>query len=296
MRFRFRPCISLFTFATFTIMAVTGLVLFIMPPGRIAYWTHWRLAGLGKDHWGNVHIVSSLFFILSGILHVYYNWRPFWSYIKEKASAGLRLRAEMWAATVLIVLLVAGSLLPLPPLTSILRLNAYFKEVWVDDPALEPPFGHAELLSLSGFSRKMDIELPEAVKALREAGIEFDSARQSLEKIARANGVPPVRLYQIIRPFQKEPAQIPVEGGLTAEAVEGRFAGTGIGMKTIAEIATQTGTEAGLLAERLRQAGLDFDNSDSLREISERNGQNPLEVLKIMLVTGYGGKELRSDK
>jgi len=44
-------------------MAVTSLILFIVPQGRVAYWADWRLLGLSKTDWGNIHINLGLLFL-----------------------------------------------------------------------------------------------------------------------------------------------------------------------------------------------------------------------------------------
>ncbi len=40
--------VSLLTFGSFLIMTVTGLVLYFVPHGRVAYWVDWKLLGLTK--------------------------------------------------------------------------------------------------------------------------------------------------------------------------------------------------------------------------------------------------------
>ncbi len=42
---------------SFAILTVTELVLYIVPQGRVAFWTHWSLLGLGKARWTDVHML-----------------------------------------------------------------------------------------------------------------------------------------------------------------------------------------------------------------------------------------------
>jgi hypothetical protein len=44
--FHGRGFFSLLSFGGFIVLALTGIVLFIMPHGRVAYWTDWRFLGL----------------------------------------------------------------------------------------------------------------------------------------------------------------------------------------------------------------------------------------------------------
>lgn len=39
------------TFA-FVVIAISGVILYIVPPGRVANWTNWQLLGLGKEQRG----------------------------------------------------------------------------------------------------------------------------------------------------------------------------------------------------------------------------------------------------
>ena len=46
-------------------MLVTSIILFITPQGRVAYWADWRLMGLTKTDWGNIHIVVGFLFLIT---------------------------------------------------------------------------------------------------------------------------------------------------------------------------------------------------------------------------------------
>jgi len=67
-------------------MVLTSIVLFIVPQGRVAYWADWRLWGLTKTDWGNIHINLGLLFLIALFVHIYYNWKPLISYLKNKAK------------------------------------------------------------------------------------------------------------------------------------------------------------------------------------------------------------------
>jgi hypothetical protein len=65
-------------------MMVTGVILYIVPHGRIAYWSDWRLFGLSKEEWGDIHVNLGLLFLLSIFLHLYFNWKPILLYLRNK--------------------------------------------------------------------------------------------------------------------------------------------------------------------------------------------------------------------
>ena len=88
----FRSFVSLLTALSFLGLAVSGLVLFIEPHGRVAYWTWWRFLGFGKTQWDGVHITLGWVFVISSGLHIYLNWKPL-----------VRLTSTLWQPARLVV-------------------------------------------------------------------------------------------------------------------------------------------------------------------------------------------------
>ena len=71
-----RKITSLTAALAFCVVVVTSVILYIVPQGRVAYWADWRLWGLTKEQWGDVHITVGLLFLLALVLHLFYNWKP----------------------------------------------------------------------------------------------------------------------------------------------------------------------------------------------------------------------------
>lgn len=69
-----RKITSLTAALSFMLMVLTSVILYIVPQGRVAYWADWRLWGMSKTDWGNIHINLGLLFLLAGFLHIYYNF------------------------------------------------------------------------------------------------------------------------------------------------------------------------------------------------------------------------------
>ncbi|MBN2297594.1 MAG: DUF4405 domain-containing protein [Deltaproteobacteria bacterium] len=233
--FNKRAFISVLTFAGFLIMGITGIILFITPAGRIAYWTNWTFAGLTKTQWGNIHIVSSLLFLIAGILHTWMNWKPLMGYIRNKVKRGIRFSWELGITLCILLFIIVGAVLEIPPFGSFLGFNEFVKESWIASESHEPPFGHAEMLSLKGFAKKMDIDPKGAVEALQSKGVRIVSVDDSLEKIAHENKTSPMELYLMIRHLEK-PDMAPGSQVYTAEMIEEKFAGSGIGQKTLGQV------------------------------------------------------------
>ena len=278
-----RGLTSFFTLFGFVIMSVTGLVLYIVPAGRIAYWVDWKFLALTKTDWDNIHILSSVLFIVAGSFHTYFNWKPLMNYFKDRITHGIKLRRELAISSAVSIIVIASALYHIPPLNYLLDLNEYIKEAWIVQDDYEPPFGHAELLSLKVFTKKMDINLAKAAAELKENGIRFENVDQSLEDIARENAISPMDLYMIIKKFEKrdESDQAKI---YTPEMVELEFSGAGIGNRNLSAICKMTGIELSIALERLNVRGVTAEKDQTLKKIAENHNLNPVDIMKIMLV------------
>ena len=283
-----RGLTAFLTLSGFVIMTVTGILLYLVPAGRIAYWVDWRFLGLTKTDWGNLHTVSSLLWVVAGCFHLYFNWKVITGYIYNKARGGWRLRKELGLSIVLSVLVIFGSIYLWPPFNYLVDFGNHLKDSWILSPEYEPPFGHAEQLSLKSFAKKTNIELDQAVKMLTNKGMEIGDTGQSLEALARRNGISPMALYAIIKSL--EPAEEAVENkkiAYTAESVEELFTGTGLGRKTWSKILGELGFTAGNGRARMKAKGLEINDDETIKQAADRYGVNPMDLLKALLVDDY---------
>lgn len=281
-----RSLIAFIVTWAFAILTVTGLVLYVVPQGRVAYWTHWSLFGLGKEQWGDVHMMFGGIFIVAGIIHLYFNWKPFKKFLADRVKGQLQLKQEFVIAMVFSAVIVVMSILYVPPVSWVFDLNQVLKDSWVTSPELEPPFGHAEEVSLAGISRRMGLDLEQGMAALKREGFSFNGPQDSLEKIALANHVTPMDVYAVIRQYEKQPELVPVTG-MTIEDVEARYAGTGLGQKTLAEVCKSVEIGIASCMEQLSAKGFNAATDEKLKQVSERYAINPIDILKMLLVIDY---------
>ncbi len=280
-----RSLIAFLVTWSFLVLTVTGLVLYIVPQGRVAYWVHWSLLGLEKTQWGWVHIMFGGIFIATGVLHLYFNWKPFKNYLADRVRGHLAIKRELVISLALTVVVIGLSIADLPPASWVISLNEAVKDSWITSPELEPPFGHAEEASLAGIARRMDLDLQAGLTALRGKGIRFDSERDSLERIARLNDTTPMAIYELFRQFEKTGAADPPP--VTPEEVEARYGGTGLGRKGLGEIADKVGLDIDVALQRLKEAGIEASKEDNARELAERHELSPVDLLKVMMVPGF---------
>ena len=190
-----RKYVSLFLFYTLLFLTVTGIVLFIMPPGRVAYWTGWHFLGLDKDQWDNLHIIFGFLMVFFGIWHLTLNWRSFVSYLKGKA--GLFTSREFFITSLLVLLIASATLMNLPPFKTFIDFGTKIKKSW-PKPKTMPPAPHAEIFPLKKIARLVGISPERAVKILRSQGIKVNSVNEPLKKIAKTNHKTPAQIYELL--------------------------------------------------------------------------------------------------
>jgi hypothetical protein len=180
----------------FLIMTYTGIMLFIAPQGKIAHWSNWELLGLSKTQYGDIHITSMFVMIIFGIWHIYYNWKAIVSYLKDKTKKISFTKQEFVIALSINIIFIFGTLNLTQPFQAILDLNDGAKKYWVEVYG-QPPFGHAEDVTLKKLCKRMDIEYEEAIETLKKNKIIF-SETQSMKEIATANNMSPAQIYKLI--------------------------------------------------------------------------------------------------
>lgn len=250
----------------------TSIVLYIMPAGRVAYWTDYRLLGLSKTQWGDIHItVGTLMLVMAG-LHLYYNWRPLLSYVRNRAKKLSFSNKQVVSALLLTAYVTTGTLCNWPPMNGVIALGEYFTAE-ANTKYGEPPYGHAELSSLRMFAKKMDLELNTAMELLKEAGIRVENARQPILQIAQNNTLTPQQLYEIIKPAA------PTDNGVT-QLPEAPF--PGFGKQTFTEICTRYNLPQDRLLKSLRDTGLRIVPDDSIKAATQNNGTTPMAIFELI--------------
>ncbi len=285
--FNLRSFVAFMVTWSFLAAVVTGIILFVVPQGRIANWVEWSLFGLTKDDWAGIHISFTFIFIIAGILHLYpYNWKQWKHYLAERVGNRLnfaRPKMELLLSVVLSAFVVVGSIADWPPMNYLYQANDWAKAAWVIEAAYEPPFGHAEEVSLATFAKKQDMDLAAAEEALRAKGLVYGSDRDSLGKIAAANGISAMDVYAVIKPLERR-AGPTSDTVYTEERVEDLFTGTGVGGKTVATLCAEAKVDCALALRRLADRDILARPEDDMKSIGDSAGIRPTDVLKIMLV------------
>ncbi len=269
-----RKITSLTALVSFCLLAVTSVILYIVPQGRVAYWADWRLWGLTKTQWGDLHINLGLLFLLSIFLHVYYNWKPIMNYLKNRARQFKVFTPEFNVALLLSLVFAVGTLFHVPPFRWVLTFNDALKAS-AEAQYGAPPYGHAELSSLKSLAARTGLDLGQALAGLRAQGIRFQGPDQTLKEVAAANAMTPQQVYRIM----KAAGEKQVAAGLSGMPEEPP---AGIGRKSLAEICGSYGRSLAAVRKALAAAGVEADADQSLREIAARNQADPRDIYGLI--------------
>jgi hypothetical protein len=266
-----RKITSLTLAITGIIELITSVVLYIMPAGRVAYWSDYRFLGLSKTEWGNIHLTVGTLFVVMGGIHIYLNWRLITTYIKNRAKKISLFTTSFNAALLLSFYVTIGTLYSLPPMNYIVTFGEHLSAA-ANEKYGEPPYGHAELSSLHMFCSRLNIDLAQATVLLNEAGIKIKDAQQPVGEIAKTSGVTPQQLYNIIKS-----AQIG-DPGESSRFPENPF--PGFGKKTIKEICQTYNLPLARVLTKLKDAGYSLQADDTVKEISSNNDTTPMKIFE----------------
>ncbi|MCK5862418.1 MAG: DUF4405 domain-containing protein [Candidatus Hydrogenedentes bacterium] len=278
--FNLRGFFSLLLFGAFSLLAFSGIVLYITPKGRVAHWTGWLFLGLGKEEWSTVHITLSLLVLIAVGFHLYYNWSIFWNYIVRKSRGTLNLKREMALAILLCAATFFGTLYGVPPFSTIIQWNDDIKMYW-ELRAPEPPMPHAEELTIEELAQEVDKSLEEVVALLEAAGIQVKDTSIKINDLAVTHGVVPSKIFAIIQPE----SVVKIDGGTGTKhrGMGQENTGRGYGRMTVQQCCEKAALSVEEGVAQLKKAGIEASGHESIKAIAQRSGITPGNVAKIIL-------------
>ncbi len=267
---KFRKIISLTALLSFSLLFLTGIVLYILPHGRIAYWNNWHLWGLTKDQWSALHINLGAFFVLSICFHVYLNLNAIINYLKGKTKNLLTFSRELCIALVLVAAISIGTIVQIPPFSSLVNLSELIKTE-VSKSYSEPPYGHAELSSLEVLCRRLHIDSNIALYRLKSAGLAVKDSGQRIKEIALANRLNPAHIFNII---------VSPGPNVTNQLPDNPY--PGLGRLALIEFCEKYGLKLKVIAQGLVEKHISFDNGMTLKQIAKKNNMTVRDIYFII--------------
>ncbi len=295
-KFQFRAFVSLLVTISFVAMVVSGVMMFLSPPGRIANWSGWKLIGLTKEQWISIHLSFSAMFLISSLIHIWLNGRALLSYFRSRLTKVLFLRAEWVVAVILCGVMLWGTLAHVAPFNQIVSLREKAKRIW-DNSSQQAPLPHAELLTLAQVAEAagQDVATLRANLDARQIQANWDS--ELFGVVAERYGMTPMELYGIAtgRTGQgrgsgggpgRQSAGSETHAGSGRGGQGGDGSGTGFGggygRMTLQDVCAAEKMELQTALDRLTKAGIQAQSQQTLRQIADTSGKRPSEVLDLI--------------
>ena len=268
-----RRIVSLTLFLAIAMMLTSSIILYIVPHGRVAYWASWTLWGLSKTQWGNLHTNSGLLMLIAASFHVYYNWRPVTSYMKNKARDFKLFTPNFNMALAVTAMVATLTLLEIPPMAWVQDLGESIKDGGTEKFG-EPPYGHAEESSLRTFLRNVRLD-PEVAKAnLAAAGIKANDPEVIIADLAHDNVMSPQALFEIMKGPEDQRPTGPMAIPTTMPAGSGKL--------TLEAFCQSYNRDVAEAVKILEAAGVKVDPGHSLKDNAAANGMEVLDLLDIL--------------
>jgi len=264
-----KKTISLTLAVSFLVMSITGIMLYIVPKGRVAYWADWELLGLTKTQYANIHITSMVLFLVVAIWHIYYNWKPLMSYIKNSTKKITLFKKELLIALTLNILFVGGTLMEVQPFKTVLDINEGIKDYWEEEYG-SPPYGHAEESSLKSFSKRIGVDVQVSMSLLDEKGYKVKANTQTLKEIAHENNISPKVIYDTIKPKEGSGT---VDKSLNAEV-------SFLGRRTLEELAGMDKIDLEKSLHFLEEKKVDATGKSRMKKLADTLEITPYELFE----------------
>ncbi|HEC02295.1 MAG TPA: DUF4405 domain-containing protein [Phycisphaerales bacterium] len=285
-KFSWRSFVSVLTAASFVGMVFTGVILFIVPPGRIANWTGWTILALTKHQWVGLHDWLSIVFVIASAFHLYLNWKAFVSYFKSKVTRAFALRSEWALAMLVFVAVLVGTVAGVRPFSTLMAWNENIKHSW-DSPRQRAPIPHAELLTFNELAEQVpDIALETMLANVEKHGIEVESPDVVIGELAEASGLTPARLYDIALGQAGGSGGCDEEhaggGGGQRRGGSGGGSGRGFGQLTLSQYCVEAGLDVDTAVDKLKQQGFQAQAEMTIRQIADSVGAHPSEIRGVI--------------
>lgn len=195
--FKWRSFVSFGMFFSFLVMSMSGLILYIAPPGRVFRWTNWHFLWIDLSQWQSLHTLFSYLFLGFAISHIFsMNWKILFSYFTRKAKEGLRRKRELIASSILVIIFITGTMLNIQPFKAVMNLGSKVSAYW-GEKIDYPPVAHAEEMTLEEIARVLlHIPVQDFTKRIVDVGYQIDNAQQVLEEVCKQNNVAPYEFFR----------------------------------------------------------------------------------------------------
>jgi len=191
--------------------------------------------------------------------------------MKSKAKELKIFTPDFNVALAFTLIFTFGTLLHIPPMSTILDFSASFKDAGTQKYG-EPPYGHAELSSLKMFAKRTGLDLDVIKQQLQKSDMAFDEESWTLLDIARANNCTPKDVYA---------AMLPPETTIDTKTFPDQPF-PGIGRMRLKGLCTQYDLDTEKIISGLGARQIKAEPDQTIKEIAQAKGMEPQTLFEII--------------
>jgi hypothetical protein len=268
--FKWRGVATFMLVMALAVEIISGVVLYITPPGRYAHWTNWTLWGLSKEGWGSMHTIFGYLLLVIIAGHLYYNWKVIVAFVWSKVRRTFNLKRELAVATIISLAIFLGTYWNVAPFSTVMKFGEKAKHSWEQkDPSYARGRGR-------GFaSSSVALAKEDGRKSRPNNGSECSQPSIPLTAENRGNGA------------QGKGRNAFSQAVGPAETIPSVQKGRGLGRKTLDIVFSGYGIPMDEGLSRLKSQSIEAKATDTLRELANRSGKRPSEIIRI--ATGKAG-------
>jgi hypothetical protein len=262
--FKWRGVATFMLIIAIAFEVISGVVLYITPPGRYAHWTNWTLWGLSKEGWGAMHTIFGYLLLIIIAGHLYYNWRVIVAFVWSKVRHTFNLKRELAVATIISLAVFLGTFWNLAPFSTVMNFGEKAKHSWEQkDPSYARGRGR-------GFaSSSVALAKEDGRKYMPNNGSECSQPSVPRTAENRGNGA------------QGKGRNAFSPSVAHAETIPDVQRGGGFGRKTLDMVFSDYGISMDEGLSRLKSQGIDAKATDTVRDLADRSGKRPSEIIQM---------------
>jgi transcriptional regulator CtsR len=233
------------------------------------------MLGFTKTEWQGIHTIFTFLFVIAGVFHIYYNWKPLLKYFADKLGGVTSVRSELIAALVFSVAIFAGTYFRIPPFSTLLDFGEEITDSWSNETN-EPPIPHAEELTLPELAKQLNSSTIMLINKLQKYNVEVKDSLTTLKILAERYDKTPSNLYNIIKTTGSNKSGAEVKSEMEYRS------GSGYGRMMISKVFKDNNLtwEEGL--EMLKKYGIFVSEDAKLKDIATENKKLPIDIINYL--------------
>jgi hypothetical protein len=261
--FKWRGVATFMLVMALLVEIVSGVVLYITPPGRYAHWTNWTLWGLSKEGWGAMHTIFGYLLLIIIAGHLYYNWKVIVAFVWSKVRHTFNLKRELAVATVITLAVLLGTVWNVAPFSTVMNFGEKAKHSWEQkDPTYTRGRGR-------GFtSSHLALAKEDGRQYTPNSGSGYAQKSVPLMTDNRGNGA---------RGKGRNAFSPAIAHAETMPSVQRG----GLGRKTLDMVFSEYGIPKDEGLSRLKSQGIEVKVTDTVRDLADRSGKRPSEIIQM---------------